>query len=573
MNENADALFLRADSHNNADMIDFEILEQKLEEDLRNKQVELESLKEDFRKIGTPEALGETVMNVVWEQFINQVGVIAGEDFIRENKNLTLDLRNSAHIQTTENFAKGNIATHNTHIDYQERYDTWQSKLQHDSVGNVANHKTRSGKEEANLVKGAREEFDRGRPIGSSERGNDMDHTISAAEIIRDPEANAHLTGQEQITFANSDANLNEMRASHNRSKKDTPMSEWLDTPNSNGQKPKDIYADPMSEDYLSDEVEQQYRQKDTEAREEYDKVKKEGEKRSIKEGRKSQREEAFRIGGKALRSVVMSLLASLIKDVIRKIIGWFRSGKRKFSSFVGSLKEALRSFFADIKKHLITAGDSFITTIMTAIFGPIIGAIKKAWIFLKQGYQSVKQAIQFLKDPKNKNMPFSLKMMEVGKIVIVGLTAGGAIILSEVFEKALMGFPVFAFQIPLLGSLANLLGIFLGALVSGLIGALALNLIDRIIAKKQKDINKSMQIDKGNEILKTSDMLLATTYAGVQKKKIDAALSVVQRHQEAGENMDRITRDASTRLNSVMQQENDNQATLRNIDELLNQI
>ena len=169
--------------------------------------------------------------------------------------------------------------------------------------------------------------------------------------------------------------------------------------------------------------------------------------------------------------------------------------------------------------------------------------------------------------------MPFSLKMMEVGKIVIVGLTAGGAIILSEVFEKALMGFPVFAFQIPLLGSLANLLGIFLGALVSGLIGALALNLIDRIIAKKQKDINKSMQIDKGNEILKTSDMLLATTYAGVQKKKIDAALSVVQRHQEAGENMDRITRDASTRLNSVMQQENDNQATLRNIDELLNQI
>ena len=65
-------------------------------------------------------------------------------------------------------------------------------------MGNVANHKTRSGKEEANLVKGAREEFDRGRPIGSSERGNDMDHTISAAEIIRDPEANAHLTGQEQ---------------------------------------------------------------------------------------------------------------------------------------------------------------------------------------------------------------------------------------------------------------------------------------------------------------------------------------------------------------------------------------
>lgn len=573
MHENSVALLLNLDSSNDADMADFEVLEQKLEEDLRSQQVDLESLKEDFQKIGTPETLGKTVMNVVWEQFINQIGVVAGEDFIKENGGLTLDLRDSAHIQTTENFEKGKIATHNTEIDYKERYDRWQGKFLHDDAGNVLTHRTRSGEEVAILSREARKPFDQGRPAGSSERGTDMDHTISAAEIIRDPGANAHLTEKKQIDFANSSVNLNEMRSSHNRSKKDLPVKEWLDSPNSNGQKPKDIYADSLSPDHLDNELDQKYRQKDAEAREAYDRVKKEGESRSIKAGRKSQREEAFRIGKNALRAVLMGLLASLMKDVIGKLIGWIRSKNRKFSSFIESIKEALKTFFANIKQHLKKAGESFLTTILTAIYGPIIGALQKGWIFLKQGYQSVKQVIQFLKDPKNRNMPFSVKVMEVGKIVVVGITAGGAIVLSEVIGKALMGIPVFTFQIPLLGSLANLLGLFLGALVSGLIGALALNLIDRMIAKKLRRTNRSMQMDKRNEILKTSDMLLEASYVGTQKKKTDVTQSIIHRHQEAGEKMNRIAQETSTRLHSLNQQDTDNKETLKSIDELLNQI
>ena len=50
-------------------------------------------------------------------------------------------------------------------------------------------------------------------------------------------------------------------------------------------------------------------------------KKQKEGEERLKAEGRKTQREEAFRIGGKALRSVIMGLLASLAKDR-----NWFSS-------------------------------------------------------------------------------------------------------------------------------------------------------------------------------------------------------------------------------------------------------
>jgi hypothetical protein len=509
------------------DAADFDELESKLESELEEQMSDLKGLEEDREKIGSPDTLGETVMNVVWEQFINQVGVVAGEDFIKENRGLKLDLRDSAHIQTTELFADGKIATHNDKIDYQQRYDDWQSNFLHDKEGNVKNHETRTGKKEATLNSEARKPFDQGRPSGSVERGTDMDHTVSAGEIIRDPAANAHMTKEEQIKFANSDANLNEMDSKQNRSKGDKSMTDWLDNPNSKGQKPKEIFD-------ISDEQEKQYREKDIEARAEYKKQKKDAEQRSVEAGKQSQKEEAMRIGGKALRSVVMGLLASLIKDIIRKLISWFRTGNRKLSSFIDSVKEAIKSFVSNLKEHLLNAGNTLGTTIFTAIFGPVIGMIKKAWIFLKQGYKSVNQAVKFLKDPKNKNMPFSLKMMEVGKIVIVGLTAGGAIVLSEVIEKGLLTIPGFGFEIPLLGSLANIIGMFLGALVSGLIGALALNLIDRVISKKLKEINLQKQIEKKSDIIKTQVCLLEITGKRVENTRNETLNSISSRHIEA---------------------------------------
>lgn len=556
-----------------AEDMDFAQLESQLEAELDSQMEDLKVLEEEHDKIGNPATIGETVKNVVWEQFINQVGVIAGEDFIRENRGLTLDLRDSAHIQTTENFEKGKIATHNDKIDYQKRYDDWQANFQHDENGDVKTHQTRTGKQEATLVNGARKPFDEGRPTGSVERGTDMDHTVSAGEIIRDPAANAHLSKEEQIAFANSEANLNEMNAGQNRSKGDKSMTDWLDNPNKNGQKPDEIFD-------INEEQKEKYREKDKEARTEYERVKKEGEKRSIETGKKSQREEAFRIGGKALRSVIMGLLASLIKDIIQKLVVWFRSGKRSLSTFIDSVKLAIKSFLSNLKTHLLNAGNTLITTIFTAIFGPVIGMIKKAWIFLKQGYQSVKEAIEFFKNPANKNMPFSIKMMEVGKIIVTGATAGGAILLGETIEKGLMTIPVFAFQIPLLGSLASLLGMFFGALISGLIGALALNLIDKMIAKKQRSINHSQQINKKNDIINSQEQILVVTAAQAANDKKDTAQNVMNRHQEANDIIEKSTSSVDENLNAVNANEKKseeiqtrNTSALDEIDDILNNL
>ena len=95
---------------------DFDELEETLQNQLEEELADLQFLKEEKDKIGSPENLGNVIMDVVWEQFLNQIATTAGEDFIKANNGLHLDLRNEAHIQTTENFAKGKIASHNTDL-------------------------------------------------------------------------------------------------------------------------------------------------------------------------------------------------------------------------------------------------------------------------------------------------------------------------------------------------------------------------------------------------------------------------------------------------------------------------
>lgn len=549
-----------------AEDMDFAQLESQLEAEIDSQMEDLKVLEEEHDKIGNPATIGETVKNVVWEQFINQVGVIAGEDFIRENRGLTLDLRDSAHIQTTENFEKGKIATHNDKIDYQKRYDDWQANFQRNEDGSIKMERARiTGEQQARLKYGARQYLNG--PSGSASMHND--HTISAAEIIRDPEANAHLSREEQHDFATGSINYKPLDSSANESKGDARMEDWLNYER-NGQRPAERFN--INEDEL--------KKRDAEARTEYERVKKEGEKRSIETGKKSQREEAFRISGKALRSVIMGLLASLVKDIIQKLVAWFRSGKRRLSTFIDSVKLAIKSFLSNMKTHLLNAGNTLITTIFTAIFGPVIGMIKKAWIFLKQGYKSVKEAIEFFKNPANKNMPFSIKMMEVGKIIVTGATAGGAILLGETIEKGLMTIPVFAFQIPLLGSLASLLGMFFGALISGLIGALALNLIDKMIAKKQQSINLSQQINKKNDIINSQEQILVVTAAQAANAKKDTAQNVMNRHQEASDIIEKSTSSVEENLNAVNDNEKKtkeiqtrNTSALDEIDDILNNL
>lgn len=516
---------IRKSGMNNTDNIDYDEMEKELEKKLEDSLAELKLLKEDKAKIGNPEALGNTVANIVWDQFIMQVGTVAGEDFIRENRGLTLDLRNEAHIQTTENFEKGKIASHNDKTDYQGRYDDWQGNYERDENGKIRTHTDRSGKEVPTLKKGARDRFDKGRMKGSATKGTDMDHTIPAAELIRDSGVNAHLSKEEQEAFANSSKNLNEMDSRLNRSKGDLSMTDWLDTPNANGQKPSEIFD-------LPPEQEQALRENDREAREELDRIKKEGEKRSIETGKQSQREEAFRIGGKALRAAVMGMLAELTRTIIKKLVAWLKEEKKNLNTFLNQVKEAIADFVKNLKENLITAGKTVTSTVLNAIVGPVMRTVQKIWELIKQGGKSVKDAIDYLNAPENQGKSFAVRMLEAGKIVVAGLSGMGALVLGEVIEKGLMTVPVFAVEIPLLGSLASIFGIFFGAIVAGIAGALVLNRIDRLIGNRVKQENTKQQIEEGNKALVVQQNLMDSTKRRLAGEKMEMKNTIENRHE-----------------------------------------
>ena len=196
----------------------------------------------------------------------------------------------------------------------------------------------------------------------------------------------------------------------------------------------------------------------------------------------------------------------------------------------------------SDVQKNLIIAGNAALTVIATSILGPVVRTIKNAWILLKQGWVSLKEAVAYVKNPKNRNKPTGILVAEVGKIIMAGLSVSGAVILGDVIEKGLMAVPLFAVEIPLLGSMANLIGIFMGAVIAGILGALALHFIDRLIANRQKAAMTERLIDTGNDILNTQREIIAVNELKTEKNKRNVTQNIKDRHQMAANIMKATT-------------------------------
>ena len=503
-------------------------LENSLENNLKDLIKDIEKIDLDREKLQNNEYLQESIENIVWEQVQLQLAAQIGEEFINENQGQTLDLRKEAHIQTAENFEKGKLATHNRDVNFQEKYDTWQNNFAKDDLGNIQTHSTRSGKIVNTLTKEARKPFDTGRPTGSKEKGTQMDHTVSAGEIIRDPKANAFLTKEEQIAFANSKANLNEIRSEVNQAKGDLSTSELFDNPNSKGQYAREVHN-------ISSKEEKQLREKDKEARTEYDRVRDEAEKRAIKSGKKSRRDEALKISGKALKAALLQLLSEFLRELISKFISWLKDTERNLSTFIDKIKEAIISFVNNLANHVLNVGKSVVTMIASAIVGPVINTVLKAWTFIHQGWKSLKEAIDYINNPENKDKSLDIMMLEVGKIIVAGLTATGAIVVGEALGASLTAsFPVLAISIPLLGTIGSVIGTFMGATLSGIIGAFVLKMIDQQIVNKQITELSSKKIDQNNEVLVIKDQLLDVKSIKLQVEKDSVINTIKERHDMA---------------------------------------
>lgn len=230
-------------------------------------------------------------------------------------------------------------------------------------------------------------------------------------------------------------------------------------------------------------------------------------------------------------------LLRKLGRKIIAGLVSWLKEEKMNLSSFLQSVKTSISEFIDALKKNPSEAIKAGLTSLFSAILGPIVGTVKKIWSLLKTGWKSLKKAFNYLRSPETKTQPFSVTALEVSKILIGGLAAGEGLVLGEVIEKGILSAaPVIgAFSIPLFGTVANLLGMFLGALISGVVGAIALNFIDKVLAKKRKDMNTIAIIQQNNKILSVHHQYLEVLTEQKEKVKKNVADSIAHRHAEAG--------------------------------------
>lgn len=512
-NENAILDELDILNEESSEVFDFDEIEAKLQGQLEEEFAELEFLQEEKDKIGNPDALGKVILEEVWTQFGNQIG---------------LDMTNETLIQEYNRL-------HPEESKYSEEIG---DSIMKDQRYKDANKAMREQQKAGNL----KDEYT-GKDLKQNEKAN-LDHVVPRKELFENQRR--RQANIDTADLANKDENLKATNESLNKSKKEKSNTEYIEYLKNNEEKLRkecESKKRKIDESSMSD-VDKRLAKEKLDKRLD-DKLSANSEllKKADQEARKAinkdiavgvAKQTAKKAGKDALKAIAVSALFSLLKEVMNGFVRFLKSQAKSFKSFLEEMKQALKSFFDKITNVLQAGASTAIGTIFSEIFGPIVSTFKKLASLIKQGVSSVMSAINYLSDPSNKSQPFSIKVAQVGKIITAGLVAGGAIFLGELFEKLLDQVPGMQIKLPLLGTLANVIGMFLASLVSGLVGAITINLIDKFIANKQRSDVTAQQIDAGNEALNLQRKIQAVNEAKLDHVVASTEVTIGSRHAEA---------------------------------------
>ena len=517
---------------------DFDSLEEQLQGQLEEELADLDFLTEEKEKIENPDSLGKVVLDEVWKQFSNQIG---------------LDITNETLIQKYNR-------------EHPESYSEVGQKVMQDPRYKNANRAMKKQQQAGNL-----KDTYTGKTLNQNDKAN-LDHVVSRKELFEnDRRKQANLSTED---LANKQENLKATNEALNKSKKEKSTEEYLSgrearekgLKEQNEHKNQKIDKSNFSnaeKQALKDKNNKQLQDKldaDDELMKKADKEARNAINKDIAKG--TAKEIGLKAGKDALKMMAVSALFSLAKEIMNGFVRFLKSKAKSFQTFLEEMKQAIKSFFSNISNIISTGASTMIGSIISEIFGPIVSIFKKLASLIKQGVSSLMEAIRYLTDKQNKDKPFSIKVAQVGKIITAGLAAGGAILLGEVFEKILLQIPGMQIEIPLIGSLANVTGMFLASLISGLVGAIAINFIDKFIAKKQRSDATKAQLEKGNNVLNTQHQIRIVAETKLENDKAIAINNIQERHRSAANTM-RET------LSNIMNNCEENDSLADTIDEL----
>lgn len=546
---NENAVMIADTEYFGSEDANFDELEETLQNQFEEAFADFDFLKKEREKIGNPDSLGQIVQDEIWKQFSNQIG---------------LDMTNETLIQQYDR-------------EHPETYDEVGKKVMQDPKYKEANKNMKERQKAGNL----KDKYT-GKNLSPNEQAN-LDHVVSRKEVYENQRRKQAGLSTEEL--ANKDENLVPTNENLNKSKNDKAVKDYLvtqeqrkkDLIEQNERANEKIKNDPtMSEAEKKAKIDKNNKalqnklNADPALMSEADKKARAAIGKNIAVG--ATKNTVKKAGKDALKAMAVDALFKLLKEIMNGFVRWIKAAKKTFDGLLEEIKKALTSFFKKLKDTFQLGISSAVGTIVSEIFGPIVSTFKKLASFIKQGVASVREAIKYLFDKENKDKPMSIKIAQVGKIVMAGLTGGGAILLGEVLEKYLLTVPGMQLTIPLLGTLANVIGLFLGSLIAGIIGAIAMNLIDKFIAKKlQAEADKKI-IDAGNKVLSVQKIQTVVAGTKLVATKTKVASEILDRHAGLRNYMDTKEEENSFRKNDTKRSDfrSGNESKLREISDAL---
>ena len=506
-------LVLNTEEVYESENLNYDELEELLEQQFTMEFSNLEKLEIECKEISSPDKLGNVILDEIWNQFANQIGLDMTSDTLLKQYN---DKHPNGY--TKEEGAK--ILKDKRYIDANKAMKETQKN------GNLKDEYT-------------------GKKLKINEKAN-LDHVVARKQIFENHWRK--IADIDTADLANKKENFAATNESLNKSKGATSNSDYIknrevrekklrvqvqranekiDKKNISDAEKKNLKAE--NEKRLNDKL-----AADSKKMLKAEKTAKKAINKDI--AKKASVRMANKAGKDAVKAMFVAALFGMLKEIMNALVRFFKSKKCSFDSFLDEMKNALHSFFGKIRDFIKVGIDSFVGSIVGEIIGAFAQKLKKLPNLIKQLFGSIRESISYLSNPEYQTHSTAIKIAHISKIITSGLVAVGALFLGEYFEQFLNKIPGMTFEIKLLGTLANILGMFLASLLTGILGAIIINGLDGFISRKLQDENKKQQADKKNELLRIQDVQIFVAEQNVAIKRNDIFSKMAKNHQKLRE-------------------------------------
>lgn len=506
-------LVLNAEEVNESENFNYDELEELLEEQFTMEFSNLKELELECKEISSPDKLGDVILDEIWNQFANQIGLDMTSDTLLKQYN---DKHPNGY--TKEEGAK--ILKDKRYIDANKAMKETQKS------GNLKDEYT-------------------GKKININEKAN-LDHVVARKQLFENTWRK--IADIETADLANKKENFAATNESLNKSKGATSNSDYIKNREVREKKLRDQVQranEKIDKKNISDAEKRNL--KAINEKKLNDKLAADSKKmlKAEKTAKKAINKDiakkvpvkmANKAGKDAAKAMFVAALFGMLKEIMNALVRFFKSKKRSFDTFLEEMKNALHSFFSKIKDFIKVGIDSLVGSIVGEIIGAFAEKLKKLPNLIKQLFGSIRESISYLSNPENQSHSTEIKIAHISKIITSALVGVGAMFLGEYFEKYLLTLPGMGFEIKFLGTIANILGMFLASLLTGILGAIMINRLDQFISKKLIEESQKQQADKKNELLRIQDVQIFVAEQNVAVKRNHIFSKMSQNHQKLRE-------------------------------------